>query len=239
MIVQKVVRIWYGPWKIRGLFGHTAAGAWVYYGASNLFYRQENAPYVTEEIPRAPAEAPKRPHFAWICLENMITIVLQGHFGVRTHQRLRMKWCSSLIQRIVGVGEEQAPTSGGLLPIRETVLGDRLKDTKWRALPSTLRLSCLLKTIPDDPIEYPGWSFSLKSTILGSRLRTTPLFECVDKTDALDVQILIGPGTGELYLALDVKLFPVLVLAVSGGANWKRAQTIGFEVPMAKEQGAL
>ena len=33
-----------------------------------------------------------------------------------------------------------------------------------------------IKSIPDDPIEYPGWRFSLKSKILGLQMPTTFLF---------------------------------------------------------------
>ena len=59
VVCQKVARIVYGLWKIQGLFGHTAAVAWVYYGASIVFYSEESPQNIVEEIPRARAEAPK------------------------------------------------------------------------------------------------------------------------------------------------------------------------------------
>ena len=96
-----------------------------------------------------------------------------------------------------------------------------------------------VKAIPDDPIEYPGWRFSLKSKILGLQMPTSFLFDFIETIDKEEVSVLIGAETRELYLALDAKLFSVLVEAVSGKSHLKHAQTIELEIPMGKGRGAL
>ena len=100
-------------------------------------------------------------------------------------------------------------------------------------------IKLVVKTTPDDLIEYPGWRFSLKRKILGLHMPTSLLFDFTKTIDDQDVAVMIGPETRELYLALDAKLFSVLVEAVSGKANLKHAQTIGLEIPMGKGRGAL
>ena len=72
-----------------------------------------------------------------------------------------------------------------------------------------------VKAIPGDPIEYPGWRFSLKSKILGLHMPTTFLFDFIETIDKEELSVLIGTETREMYLALDAKLFSVLVEAVS------------------------
>ena len=72
-------------------------------------------------------------------------------------------------------------------------------------------IKLVVKTIPDDPIEYPGWRFSLKSKILGLHMPTSFLFDFIKTIEDQDLTALIDPESRELYLALDAKLFLVLV----------------------------
>ena len=64
-----------------------------------------------------------------------------------------------------------------------------------------------MTAIPDDPIEYPGWRFSLESKILGLHMPTTFLFDFIETLDKEELSVLIGSETREMYLALDAKLF--------------------------------
>ena len=96
-----------------------------------------------------------------------------------------------------------------------------------------------VEQVPDDPIEYPGWRFTLKSKILGLQLPTTFLFAFIASIDSKTFVVLGMTETDELYLALDAKLFSCIVEAVAGKANLKHAQAIETEVVLGKGRQAL
>ena len=68
--------------------------------------------------------------------------------------------------------------SGANLRGSSTTTGDSPRRERYGMANVTIQteIKLVAKGIPDDPIEYPGWRFSLESKILGLHMPTTFLF---------------------------------------------------------------